>query len=122
MNEHIDKKISRILFIIIAGIVCYWLIEIGINLYGWLQSLGPADSSWWGSVGSFCLQNISIILVIYIIMCLQSAGIAEFKFRKDFLKSFLLAIVLTPPGMMIWCHRTPMPAVSTEIISDERKE
>jgi len=32
---------------------------------------------------------------------LQMAGLVEFRFRKNFLKAFLLGIVMTPPGMLL---------------------
>jgi hypothetical protein len=78
MNEQLDKRISKILFGISGAIVLYW-----------------------ASLGQFCVNNLSIIIVVYLIICLQVAGLAEFRFRKNFLKAFLLGIVITPPLMMI---------------------
>lgn len=101
MSEQLDKRISKILFGISGAIIVYWLVMGVIWLYNWFVGLPAYDSGWWVSVGQFCLRNLSIIVVAYLIICLQTAGIVEFRFRKNFLKAFLLGIVLTPLGMMI---------------------
>jgi hypothetical protein len=101
MNEQLDKRISKILFGISGAIVLYWLVRGLIWLYHWFVGLPPYSSGWWASLGQFCVNNLSIIIVVYLIICLQVAGLAEFRFRKNFLKAFLLGIVITPPLMMI---------------------
>ncbi|HDP66905.1 MAG TPA: hypothetical protein ENN20_00210 [Candidatus Marinimicrobia bacterium] len=105
MNREIDQKISRIIMIVIAGILLYWLYNLGVLVIDWLGSIGQMDSSRWLQFGHFCVKNISIILMVYVIICLQAAGIAEFRYRKNFVKAFFLAIGLTPLGMLIWCRR-----------------
>lgn len=107
MNEQLDKRISKLLFAISGAIVLYWLIKGLIWLYHWFIGLTSFSSNWWASLGQFCLHNLSIIIVVYLIICLQVAGIAEFRFKKNFLKAFLLGIMITPPLMMIiWGRRT----------------
>ncbi|HCL00754.1 MAG TPA: hypothetical protein DHW42_11700 [Candidatus Marinimicrobia bacterium] len=107
MKLILDKCLSRALFLISAGIVVYWLIKGIVRLYHWFVDLPDYSTDWWLVIGRFCVNNLSIIIVVYLVICLQVAGIAEFKNKKNFLKAFLLAIVLTPPLMMaIWGRKT----------------
>lgn len=108
MNRDMDRNISRIIMIGITLILLYWLYHLGVWAIDWLGSIGQIDSSRWLGLGHFCVKNISIILVAYVIICLQAAGIAEFRYRKNFVKAFFLAIGLTPLGMLIWCRRCPL--------------
>jgi len=101
MSEQLDKRISKILFTVSGAIVLYWLVKGLIWLYNWFVSLPAYSAGWWPALGHFCLNNLSIIIVLYLIICLQVAGLAEFRFRKNFLKAFLLGIVITPPGMLL---------------------
>jgi len=106
MSETLDKRISKILFFASGLIILYWVIKGLIWLYHWFIGLPPYNSGWWITLGQFCLNNLSIVIVIYLIICLQIAGIAEFRFKKNFLKAFLLGIIITPPLMMIvWGRR-----------------
>ena len=101
MSEQLDKRISKILFAVSGAIVLYWLVKGIIWLCEWFAGLPAYSAGWWEPLGQFCLNNLSIIVVIYLVICLQVAGVAEFRFRKNFLKAFLLGIVITPPGMLI---------------------
>jgi hypothetical protein len=107
MKERLDKKISKFLFGISGVIILYWLIKGLIWLYHWFVGLPPYSAGWWASLGQFCGHNLSIIIVVYLIICLQVAGIAEFRLKRNFLKAFLLGIIITPPLMMVfWGRRT----------------
>ena len=100
MTDKSDKRLAGIAAVPALAILLYW-VYLGIGkLVEWIGSLGAYQPEWWTIVGKFCLHNLSILLVIYTIICLQVAGIAELRFRKNFLKAFLLAIVMTPPLMM----------------------
>lgn len=100
MTDKRDKIFSNIFFVPTILIVIYWIITGLIKLYNWLSGLSSYNSGWWFSIGNFCLSNLSIIIVIYIIICLQAAGIAEFKYRKNFLKAFFLGLIMTPLVMI----------------------
>ena len=52
-------------------------------------------------IWEFCKTNLSILIVIYGLMSLQASGLAELKYGKNFLKAFGLALILTPPVMMV---------------------
>ncbi|MCK4296015.1 MAG: hypothetical protein KAX28_05090 [Candidatus Marinimicrobia bacterium] len=100
MTDKRDKIFSRIFFIPALLIIIYWIIKGLIKLYNWLSGLPAYNSGWWLSIGNFCLNNLSIIIVIYVIICLQVAGVAEFKLKKNFLKAFFLGLIMSPPVMI----------------------
>ena len=103
MSNKYDSIISKFFLIPAVMIVLYWIVRGVIWLYGWFVELPSYSTEWWVEIGSFCLNNLSIIVVIYIFMCLQVSGLAEFKFRKNFVKAFLLGLVMTPPVMIaVW--------------------
>ena len=106
MQESVDRRLAKIFLIPAVAIVGYWIIVGLFKLYKWLTGLPSYSSAWWSSIGHFCLDNLSIIIVVYLIVCLQASGIAEFKYQKNFLKAFVLAVFLTPPIMMAtWGRR-----------------
>ncbi|MFH1851969.1 MAG: hypothetical protein ABIA75_06455 [Candidatus Neomarinimicrobiota bacterium] len=101
-----DKAVSRVLMLFSALILIYWLISAGIWLWDWYAGSGGYSANWWPAVGQFLLDNLSIVVAVYAIICLQVSGLAELKFNKNFLKALGLALVLTPPVMMIvYGHR-----------------
>jgi hypothetical protein len=105
MKLSLDKKIAIPLLVISGGIMIYWLVGVFIWLVSWLEHLGAYNPHWWGLLGTFLYRNISILIVMYVILCLQSAGIAEFRYRKNFLKAFLFSMIMTPLGMLFFWGR-----------------
>lgn len=107
MKKKPDVVLSRILILICVSIVGYWIWN-GLNwLWDWYRSVSElTDTSVWTEIWLFIVENLSVIALIYGIICLQVSGLAELKFGKNFLKAFILAICLTPPIMMgIYGHK-----------------
>lgn len=101
MDSRKDKRIAMVFLLPTLGIVLYWLF-LGLKwLMRWLADLPPYDAGWWVSLGHFLWRNISIVLVVYVVLCLQAAGIAEFRYKRNFMAAFFLGICLTPPVMMV---------------------
>ena len=106
MSKLSDKNLSRGLILISTGILVYWLLEATRRAYAWFSGLTSPSTGWWPLIGSFCLDNIGILIVVYLVICLQVAGFIEFKLKKNFLKAFLWSIAITPPvTLIIWGHR-----------------
>lgn len=107
MKRNLDALVSRILLVISLIIVAYWIWN-GLNwLWDWYLSISETtDTTVWQEIWLFIKENLSIIALIYGIICLQVSGVAELKFGKNFLKAFALAISLTPPVMMaVYGHK-----------------
>lgn len=100
--EQKDKNIARGLTIISGGIVVYWLYQLIHWLIRWFSTVRIETSAIWSNFGGFCLENLSIILVVYVFICLQIAGVVEFRYRKNFTEAFFLGIIFTPIIMLIY--------------------
>jgi hypothetical protein len=102
-----DVTISKIFRIAIILVLLYWAYE-GISwMWYWYLDSGGYTSDWWSGVGKFLLRNISIVIVIYGVACMQASGLAELKYGKNYLKAFGLALILSPPVMMaVYGHKS----------------
>ena len=80
--EQKDKNIARGLTIISGGIVVYWLYQLILWLIRWFSTVRIETSGIWSNFGGFCLENLSIILVVYVFICLQIAVWLNSVYRK----------------------------------------
>lgn len=102
-----DNIISRFLILIIVAVIGYWAVLGGIWVWDWYFRTGGYTADWWPRLGAFLWRNIGIVMALYGIACVQASGVAELKFRKNFLVALLLAFLLTPPLMMgVYGRRT----------------
>jgi len=104
-TEKKDRIISRIILVFSGGIVIYWIYRLIGWLIRWWSNFQFQTAGGWNGFGAFCLDNLSIILVVYVIICLQIAGVVEFRQRKSFMKAFFLGIFMTPPIMLIYMKK-----------------
>jgi len=110
-----DIVISRVIFFIALVVVITWIWNGLIWLWNWYTVASETGTVWF-EIWSFVKQNVSILVVVYGIICLQVSGVSELKFEKNFLKAFILAIFLTPPVMMvIYGHRKNSGQGSLEV-------
>ncbi len=110
MKKDPDTIIPRILLLISLMIILYWIWG-GLGwLWEWYTSVSESpNTTVWQEIWIFIKDNLSVIVLVYGIACLQAAGLAEMKFHKNFLKAFFLAICVTPPIMMgTFGRRKPM--------------
>ncbi|MCF7796259.1 MAG: hypothetical protein K9N11_01545 [Lentisphaeria bacterium] len=101
-----DVFIARLVILGILTILLPWIWDGLVWLWNWYVGYADSDANFWQDVWQGFLNNFSVILIIYTIICLQVAGVTEFKLKRHFLPAFILAIFLTPPGMMVaYGHR-----------------
>ncbi len=106
MYRSTDQIISRIFVALSLLVLAYWLYSGVVWVWNWYVESGGYSSSWWPDIGHFLWDNLSIVIALYAVICLQASGLAEMKFNNNFLKAFGLALVLTPPLMMaVYGHR-----------------
>ena len=97
--------LTRMLGLVIAASAAYLVYSGVVIVWNWYLDL-PVETGFWVGLWALMSDNSSIFLAIYCIICLNSAGIAEFKFRRPFVWAFLLAVPLTPPLMIAaWARR-----------------
>lgn len=95
-----DIVISRIIILGILSILLPWIWDGLVWLWNWYAAYAVSDANGWTDTWNFIANNFSVLLIIYTIICLQAAGLAEFKFKRPFLPAFFLAILTTPPVMI----------------------
>ena len=96
-----DIIFSRLIRIMIIIVLLYWCYNGVVWIWSWYVSGSGYSSSWWGAIGKFLWQNISIVIALYGIACMQTSGFVELINRKSYLKAFGLSLILTPPGMIL---------------------
>ena len=102
MKKNMDIIFSRILLVISVVIIIYWAWNGLSWLWEWYGSVSATEETTvWTEIGLFISEYLSVFALAYGILALQASGLAELKFGKNFLKAFGLAIVLTPPVMMV---------------------
>jgi len=95
-----DKLLMRILILGMLAVLLPWIWDGLVWLWDWYLDYTDTESHFWADTLNFIWTNLSVILIAYTIICLQVAGLAEFKLKRDFLPAFLLALLITPPVMM----------------------
>jgi len=98
------RLITRLCAVGAAAGVAWALWLIGTKLVGFYGGL--EDGVWWSATLDVLRANWGIALAIYVMISLNAAGVAEFKFRRPFALAFALALPMTPPLMMaLWARR-----------------
>ena len=96
MKVNQDRTISVAILIFAALMIVWWI----YGLY--------ADSPSAMNLSSFSLKNLllwadhntDLIIIIYIFVCLQLAGLSEFKQRQDYLIVAFISLIFTPIGLL----------------------
>lgn len=116
MKRDPEKILPRVFIFAILAILIYWIWNGFQWLWEWYVYVGASSNTTvWHEIWVFIKENLSIIVVLYGIVALQSAGLAELKFDKPFLLSFGLALCLTPPVMMgVYGHKRKPTTTSPE--------
>ena len=96
MKVNQDKTISIAILIFAALMIVWWI----YGLYG--------DSPAAMNLSKFSLKNLLIwaehntdlIIIMYIFVCLQLAGLSEFKQGQDYLIVAFISLIFTPIGLL----------------------
>lgn len=105
-NSHAVALATRGGWMVLAagiGFIVWWAANALVTWAGGL----PDGVGFWAGLWAIMVSNPSIVAALYVLACLNGAGIAEFTFRRSFVAGFLLALVTTPPVMLVaWARRT----------------
>jgi len=100
------RLFTRACALAVAAAAAWALWFVGVKLVGFYRGLEPG--LWWSATVDVVGRNWGIALAVYVMICLNAAGVAEFRFRRPFAKAFALSIPLTPPVMIgLWARRGP---------------
>ena len=96
MKVNQDKTISIVILTFTAIMIIWWI----YNLYGTstvainLSEISLRNLLVWAD------HNTDLIIIFYIFLCLQLAGLSEFKQGQDYLIVAFISLIFTPIGLL----------------------
>lgn len=96
MKNNLDKSISLIVIIISGLAIILWFYNyyLGSDSFILLKDFNVNSLLSWG------VNNSDLLIIFYIFLCLQLAGLSEFKQRQDYLVVAFISLIFTPIGLL----------------------
>ena len=96
MKTNQDKPISIIIVCVSTILFGWWIISISTNSMG-LTSLTDISLN---NLVIWADSNMDLLIILYIFLSLQLAGLSEFKQGQDYLVVALISLIFTPLGLL----------------------
>ena len=96
MKNNLDKSISLAVLTISGLAIILWF----YNYYVGSDSIITTEDFNINSFLFWSLKNKDLLIILYIFLCLQLAGLSEFKQRQDYLVVALISLIFTPIGLL----------------------
>ena len=92
MKNNLDKSISLIVIIISGLAIILWFYNyyLGLDNSILLKDFNVNSFLLWG------INNTDLLIIFYIFLCLQLAGLSEFKQRQDYIVVAFISLIFTP--------------------------
>ena len=96
MKNNLDKSISLIVLTISGLAIILWFYNyyLGLDNFILLKDFNVNSLLSWG------VNNSDLLIIFYIFLCLQLAGLSEFKQRQDYLIVAFISLIFTPIGLL----------------------
>lgn len=96
MKNNLDKTISLIVITISGLAIILWFYNyyLGSDSFILLKDFNVNSLLSWG------VNNSDLLIIFYIFLCLQLAGLSEFKQRQDYLVVAFISLIFTPIGLL----------------------
>lgn len=96
MKNNLDKSISFAVLTISGLAIILWFYNyyLGSDSFILLQDFNVNSLLSWG------VNNSDLLIIFYIFLCLQLAGLSEFKQRQDYLVVAFISLIFTPIGLL----------------------
>ena len=96
MKNNLDKSISFIVLTISGLAIILWFYNyyLGSDSFILLKDFNVNSLLFWG------VNNSDLLIIFYIFLCLQLAGLSEFKQRQDYLIVAFISLIFTPIGLL----------------------
>ena len=96
MKSNLDKSISLAVLTISGLAIILWFYNyyLGLDSFILLKDFNVNSLLSWG------VNNSDLLIIFYIFLCLQLAGLSEFKQRQDYLVVALISLIFTPIGLL----------------------
>ena len=96
MKNNLDKSISLAVLTISGLAIILWFYNyyLGSDSFILLKDFNVNRLLSWG------VNNSDLLIIFYIFLCLQLAGLSEFKQRQDYLVVAFISLIFTPIGLL----------------------
>ncbi len=96
MKNNQDKSISLAVLTISGLAIILWFYNyyLGSDSFILLKDFNVNSLLFWG------VNNSDLLIIFYIFLCLQLAGLSEFKQRQDYLVVAFISLIFTPIGLL----------------------
>lgn len=96
MKNNLDKSISLAVLTISGLAIILWFYNyyLGSDSFLLLKDFNVNSLLSWG------VNNSDLLIIFYIFLCLQLAGLSEFKQRQDYLVVAFISLIFTPIGLL----------------------
>jgi len=96
MKNNLDKSISLLVLTISGLAIILWFYNyyLGSDSFIVLKDFNVNSLLSWG------VNNSDLLIIFYIFLCLQLAGLSEFKQRQDYLVVAFISLIFTPIGLL----------------------
>ena len=96
MKNNLDKSISLVVLTISGLAIILWFYNyyLGSDSFILLKDFNVNSLLSWG------VNNSDLLIMFYIFLCLQLAGLSEFKQRQDYLVVAFISLIFTPIGLL----------------------
>ena len=96
MKNNLDKSISLVVLTISGLAIILWFYNyyLGLNSFILVKDFNVNSLLSWG------VNNSDLLIIFYIFLCLQLAGLSEFKQRQDYLVVAFISLIFTPIGLL----------------------
>ena len=96
MKNNLDKSISLAVLTISGLAIILWFYNyyLGSDSFILLKDFNV------NSLLSWVVNNSDLLIIFYIFLCLQLAGLSEFKQRQDYLVVAFISLIFTPIGLL----------------------
>ena len=96
MKNNLDKSISLVVLTISGLAIILWFYNyyLGSDSFILLKDFNVNSLLSWGVI------NSDLLIIFYIFLCLQLAGLSEFKQRQDYLVVAFISLIFTPIGLL----------------------
>lgn len=96
MKNNLDKSISLVVLTISGLAIILWFYNYYLGSYSFilLKDFNVNSLLSWG------VNNSDLLIIFYIFLCLQLAGLSEFKQRQDYLVVAFISLIFTPIGLL----------------------
>ena len=91
-----DKRISIVILLCAIGMLIWWIVSIYVDSVGSISIVNISLKN----IVDWANNNTDLLIILYIFVCLQAAGLSEFKQGQDYLVVALISLIFTPISLL----------------------